>query len=245
VLHLQASQPLEILHRDEDLVVIVKPPGYHVHQPEEARHRVTREIVVLTLLRRQIEQKLFPIHRLDVATEGVLAMALNSPTAGRLQREFQEGRVKKIYHAVVRGWVEDAGEFDFPLERDSNQSLADARTRYRCLGRTECPFAIGKRFSTARFSLVEVEPLTGRWHQIRRHFSRSNHPIVGDREHGDSHHNKYFRHQLGLDGLWLRASLLELDGKRFVAPPNERWSKMSHQLGLPSLPDLRQNEAFN
>jgi tRNA pseudouridine65 synthase len=240
VLNLKPSQALEVLHQDDDLIVIVKPPGYHVHQPEEARHRVTREIVVLTLLRRQIEQKLYPIHRLDVATEGVLAMALNSSTAGRLQKEFQEGRVRKVYHAVVRGWVEDAGEFNFPLERDSNQSLADARTRFRCLGRSECAFSIGKRFPTARFSLVEVEPLTGRWHQIRRHFARSNHPIVGDREHGDSHHNKYFRHQLGLDGLWLKASSLELDGKKFVAPPNARWERMSQELGLPFIPDLRE-----
>jgi tRNA pseudouridine65 synthase len=227
-------QNLQVLFQNEEFVVIHKPPGMHVHQPEMARRRVAREITVLWTLRRQIEKFLYPVHRLDVATEGVLVMAFQSETAKQLQAELQAGRVRKVYHAICRGWTKDAGRIEIPLERDSNGTLADAVTEYRTLEKIECPFQIGKRYSSARYSLVEARPLTGRWHQIRRHLARETHPIIGDREHGDSHHSKYFREQLGLRGLWLRASLLEFEHKShkfsFEAPLTERWLTAGRQL---------------
>jgi tRNA pseudouridine65 synthase len=229
-------QNLQILFQNEEFVVIHKPPGMHVHQPEMARRRVAREITVLWTLRRQIEKFLYPVHRLDVATEGVLVMAFQSETAKQLQAELQAGRVRKVYHAICRGWTKDAGRIEIPLERDSNGTLADAATEYRTLEKIECPFQIGKRYSSARYSLVEARPLTGRWHQIRRHLARETHPIIGDREHGDSHHSKYFREQLGLRGLWLRASLLEFEhgGTKFSfeAPLTERWLTAGRQLNF-------------
>lgn len=223
---------LEILHRNPDYVVIHKPRGIHVHQPEDSRHRVPRDQTVLFCLRKQIEQFLYPVHRLDVATEGVMVMALKKEVAARLQGEFQNGRVQKVYHAICRGWTDESGEIDIPLERDSNQTLADAKTSFRTLARTECPFPIGKRYQTARFSLVEVRPHTGRWHQIRRHMARTTHPIVGDREHGDTSHNRYFREVLGESGLWLRATRLTFEGCEYSSPFTERWTKMSERLGF-------------
>lgn len=227
-------QNLKVLFQNEEFVVIHKPPGMHVHQPEMARRRVAREITVLWTLRRQIEKFLYPVHRLDVATEGVLVMAFQSETAKQLQAELQAGRVRKVYHAICRGWTKDAGRIEIPLERDSNGTLADAVTEYRTLEKIECPFQIGKRYSSARYSLVEARPSTGRWHQIRRHLARETHPIIGDREHGDSHHSKYFREQLGLRGLWLRASLLEFEHSghkfSFEAPLTERWLTAGRQL---------------
>lgn len=227
---------LKILFQNEDFIVIHKPPGMHVHQPEMARRRVARELTVLWTLRRQIEKFLYPVHRLDVATEGVLVMAFSSETAGLLQSELQAGRVRKVYHAICRGWTPSAGRIEIPLERDSNGSLADAVTEYTTLEKVECPFAIGKRYTSARYSLVEARPLTGRWHQIRRHLAREAHPIIGDREHGDSHHSRYFRETLGLRGLWLRASRLEFEhlGKAysFQAPLTERWLTAGRQLAF-------------
>ncbi|MDZ4084373.1 MAG: pseudouridine synthase [Bdellovibrionales bacterium] len=227
-------QNLQVLFQNEEFVVIHKPPGMHVHQPEMARRRVPREITVLWTLRRQIGKFLYPVHRLDVQTEGVLVMALQSETAGQLQAELQAGRVRKVYHAICRGWTAADGRIEIPLERDSNGTLAEAVTEYRTLEKVECPFQIGKRYSSARYSLVEARPLTGRWHQIRRHLARETHPIIGDREHGDSHHSKYFREQLGLRGLWLRASLLEFEHKgvafSFEAPLTERWLTAGRQL---------------
>ncbi len=228
---------LHVLFQNESLIAIHKPPGMHVHQPEMARRRVPREMTVLWTLRRQIEKFLYPVHRLDVATEGVLIMAFQSDVAGRLQAALQAGQVKKVYHAICRGWLGDEGLIEMPLERDSNGTLADAATWFRTLARVECAFSIGKRYPTARYSLVEARPLTGRWHQIRRHFARSAHPIIGDREHGDSHHSRYFRETLGLRGLWLRASELsfgfEGESYHFTAPFTARWQNAYGQLGFP------------
>lgn len=236
---MQPSAPLppsvfqfSIMHHCDDFVVIHKPPGFHVHQPERPRRRVPREQTVLWTLRRQIEQFLYPVHRLDVATEGVLLMALRSEVARDLQAEFQAGQVNKTYHLICRGWTEPEGCFAQPLERDSNGSLAAATTRYRTLAQAECAYAIGKRYQSARYSLVEATPETGRWHQIRRHFARASHPIVGDREHGDSHHNRYFRETLGRPGLWLRSSRLAFRDFDFRSPFTERWSDMVATLGL-------------
>lgn len=227
---------LHVLFQNESLIAIHKPPGMHVHQPEMARRRVPREMTVLWTLRRQIEKFLYPVHRLDVATEGVLIMALRSDVAGRLQAALQAGQVKKVYHAVCRGWMQDEGLIELPLERDSNGTLAEASTKFRTLAKVECPFPVGKRYPTARYSLVEARPLTGRWHQIRRHFARSSHPIIGDREHGDSHHSRYFRENLGLGGLWLRASelIFDFDGEsfHFAAPFTSRWQNACGQLGF-------------
>lgn len=227
---------LQILFQNDDFVAIHKPPGLHVHQPEMARRRVARELTILWTLRRQIEKYLYPVHRLDVATEGVLIMAFEGKIAGQLQHEFQHGSVRKVYHAICRGWTDDEGRIDMPLERDSNGSLVDAVTVFKTLARVELPHAVGKRYPTARYSLVEARPETGRWHQLRRHFARSHHPIVGDREHGDSHHSRFFRETLGLPGLWLRASDLSFTYQsvdyHFAAPFTDRWKVASERLGL-------------
>ncbi len=227
---------LSVLFQNDDFIAIHKPPGLHVHQPEMARRRVPREMTVLWTLRRQIEKYLYPVHRLDVATEGVLIMAFEGKIAGVLQKEFQGGSTRKTYHAICRGWTEDEGRIDIPLERDSNGSLADAVTTYRTLARVELPQAVGKRYPTARYSLVEAKPETGRWHQLRRHLARSHHPIIGDREHGDSHHSRFFRETLGLPGLWLRAAELKFSYRdqdfKFSAPMTDRWVKAGLELGF-------------
>lgn len=233
---LPVIQHLQVLFQNEDFVVIHKPPGLHVHQPEMARRRVARELTVLWTLRRQIEKYLYPVHRLDVATEGVLIMAFDGKIAGQLQKEFQGGSVQKVYHAICRGWTDDEGRIDMPLERDSNGTLAEAVTNFRTLARIEMPYAVGKRYPTARYSLVEARPETGRWHQLRRHFARSHHPIVGDREHGDSHHSRFFRETLGLSGLWLRAADLNFSYQsrdwKFAAPLTDRWLIAGEKLGF-------------
>jgi tRNA pseudouridine65 synthase len=229
-------QHLNILFQNDDFIVIHKPPGMHVHQPEMAKRRVPREITILWTLRRQIDKFLYPVHRLDVATEGVLVMAFQSEVARSLQHEFQEGRVSKRYHAICRGWLSEEGRIEIPLERDSNGTLANAATTYTRLAKVERPFPVGKRYPTARYSLVEARPETGRWHQIRRHFARLSHPIIGDREHGDSHHSRYFRETLGLPGLWLRAAELKFtfaeQDYAFQAPLSRRWMEAGEQLEI-------------
>ncbi|MES2966037.1 MAG: pseudouridine synthase [Bdellovibrionota bacterium] len=232
------TKEFAILAREKDFVAITKPPGYHVHQPEFPRRRVSKDVICLQILRAQIEEYLFPVHRIDVATEGVLVFALNKESASALCQQFQNGVVKKTYFTIVRGWADDEGVIDIPLELDSTEVPVPSLTRYKTHQRVELPFAVGKRHATARYSLVEAWPETGRYHQIRRHFGRLSHPVVGDREHGDSNHNRFFREKLGEGGLWLKAHAIEFDHPadgtkvRIGSEWSERWLRMFDKLGF-------------
>lgn len=233
-----ADGPFKILHLEDDFVAIEKPVGFHVHQPEFPRRRVPDEVVCLPNLRDQLGLYLYPVHRLDVATEGVLLFALKKETAAFFCRQFETGEVHKTYFAIVRGWVNDEGIIDVPLALDSTGELFEARTRYRVHSRLELPYAVGKRHSTARYSLVEAHPETGRFHQVRRHFARISHPLIGDSAHGDSYHNRFFREELGLPGLWLKAKSIEFHhptrGERIKieCPWGERWKSSYQRLGI-------------
>lgn len=220
-----------LLDRSENWVALMKPAGFHVHPPEDSTHRVPRDKVVLYQLRRQLDQFVYPVHRLDAGTSGVLLMALNSEAASHLAQQFQNRKVRKVYHAVVRGWTPESGEITQALELDSTGVPAESHTSYRRLGRCEFPEAVGKRHPTARYSLVQAEPHTGRFHQIRRHMNRISHPIIGDAMHGDSKHNRFFREQKGFAGLCLKAHRLEFlspDRGQVVveAPDNDLWKKL-------------------
>jgi tRNA pseudouridine65 synthase len=214
-----AGVEFEILAHEPEFVAIVKPPGFHVHPHETPRH-------------------LYPVHRIDAATEGVLIFALDKDSARKFANQFQSGGVKKTYFAIIRGWSDDEGTIDIPLELDSTNVPVAAVTRYKTHQRVELPFAIGKRHKTARYSLVEAWPETGRYHQIRRHFARLSHPLVGDREHGDSSHNRFFREQLGHGGLWLKAHAISFPhpttGAEFhiSCEWSERWRLIFAKLGL-------------
>jgi tRNA pseudouridine65 synthase len=230
-------QEIKILYQTEDLVVVHKPRGFHVHQPEYLGRRVNPKITMLYRLRRMLNQGVYPVHRLDVATEGVMIFALNHEAASHLNGQFRNRLISKEYHCVVRGYVEDYSKLDIPLELDSTGEIVSALTEYWSLARTELSQVVGKRHSSARYSLLRVVPHTGRWHQIRRHFNRISHPIIGDREHGDSHHNRFFRKDLDLPGLWLVANKI-----KFIVPktgecisvatiPSARWQLLAEAMG--------------
>jgi len=202
---------LRLLHLDADLAAIDKPPGLLVHPSALDAHE---ELSALHLLRDQLGERLWPLHRLDKGTSGVLLFARNVEAARRWGRAFEQGLVRKRYLALVRGWPPASGEIDWPLARDpelpsAGQPRLPAVTRFRRMACFEWPFGDG-RHATSRYALVEAEPLTGRRHQIRRHFKHIAHPLVGDATHGKGAHNRAVAQWLGVQRLWLHASWVEL-----------------------------------
>ena len=166
---------------------------------------------VLQLLRDQIGQRLFPAHRLDRATSGVLLFGKTTEAAAALGVQFMDKSLDKKYIAIVRGFVPEQDTVNYPLaDEESGKGLVDAVTHYKRIQQVTCDMAIGLRYPTARFSLVEVMPETGRRHQIRKHFAHLRHPIIGDPRHGDVKHNKYFREQFGITRLLLHAQQLSV-----------------------------------
>ncbi|KYG62905.1 pseudouridine synthase [Bdellovibrio bacteriovorus] len=202
--------PFKILFQDEHFFAIDKPAGYFVHPPELSPYPVPREKICLYHLRKHFNQDVFPVHRLDAPTSGVLLFAMSRDSARELNRLFADRKMHKTYQAVVRGFVEEEGRIDLPLEIDEGRVLAESTTLYKRRGTVELPFPVGKKYPTARYSWVEVNPVTGRWHQIRRHFDRIAHPLLGDIEHGDSHHNRFFRDHLDIRGLCLKATSIRM-----------------------------------
>jgi len=194
---------LEIIYQDENIVAINKPHGLLVHQSSIARDA---EEFALQLLRDQIEKNVWPSHRLDRKTSGLLLFSLNKETDTLMQQLFRENLIKKKYLAIVRGHTPDDMEIDYPLAKE-NGTIQDAFTYFKTLKRAEIPFAFGKH-QTSRYSLVQAEPQTGRMHQLRKHFAHINHPIIGDRPHGCNKQNKFFKETWQMDKMLLHASAL-------------------------------------
>jgi len=207
---------LQVLYQDEHFIVVNKPSGLLVHRSELDR-RETR--FALQIVRDQIGQRVYPVHRLDKPTSGVLLFALHAEAARKIMEQFQSNKVLKSYTAVVRGYADEQGHIDYPLKEEldkmtdrkaqRNKAAQAAVTQYRRLDRIELPFPVG-RYTTTRYSLLSVTPHTGRKHQIRRHMKHIFHPIVGDTTHGDGRHNAFFRQQFDCHHLLLAATGLSL-----------------------------------
>ena len=192
---------LEILYEDESIVAINKPHGLLVHRSSIARD--TSEFA-LQILRDQLGKTVYPAHRLDRKTGGVLLFSLNKETDQYLQKSFQEHQIDKKYLAVLRGFAPEEGIIDYPLKKE-NGTLHDAQTSFRLLAKSELDIPFGK-FPTSRYSLVEANPLTGRMHQLRRHFAHIFYPIIGDRPHGCNKQNKFWKENYQMDTMLLHAS---------------------------------------
>lgn len=223
---------LPLLHCDERLVAIAKPPGLLVHPSGLDAHE---DVSALKLLRAQLGQRLWPLHRLDKATSGVLLFARDTEAAREWGIAFGQGRVRKRYLALVRGWPAEQGVIDHALARDpelpsAGQERLPSVTRYRRLATFEWPFQVDARHASSRYALMEVEPLTGRRHQVRRHFKHIAHPLVGDTTHGKGAHNRAVAQWLGTARLWLHCEWMEVptgEGPlRITAPPGPEWGPL-------------------
>jgi len=204
---------LRILYQDDYLVAVDKPPGLLVHR---TGLDAGETLFALQLLRDQLGRPVWPAHRLDKGTSGVLLFALDAATARVLGSGFEApDQVHKTYQAVVRGWPPESGLIDHPLQRMEDDArtgrtlVQDASTRYRTLARYELPLPQGD-FPTTRCALVELQPLSGRRHQLRRHLKHIAHPIIGDATHGKGPLNRALAALLGMQRLWLHALRLEL-----------------------------------
>jgi len=195
---------LEIVYQDEDLLVVNKPHGLLVHRTSIAKDADTS---VLKILRKQLDIRTFTVHRIDRKTSGALIIALNKKTQESLGQQFREGTVKKEYHAIVRGFTDLAGEIDYAI-KDYNGVLKEAYTCYKTLKYFELDLPFGQH-QTSRYSLVELHPTTGRYHQLRMHMAHIFHPIIGDRPHGCNKQNKLFKEHFKMMDMMLHALNLE------------------------------------
>lgn len=208
---------IEIIYEDEFLVAINKEAGLLVHRSWLDKGE-TRFAMQLT--RDAVGCHVFPVHRLDKPTSGVLLFAKSSAVARSLTEAFTEHKVTKQYLAVVRGFMSEQGVVDYALSfkpddiadkfANLDKPAQEAVTHWQSLAQIELPFAVSKKHDTSRYSLMRLTPKTGRKHQLRRHMRHLFHHIVGDTSHGDGRHNRFFRTQYGCERMLLHAQTLAL-----------------------------------
>ncbi len=184
------ARPLRLLYRDAHLVVADKPAGLAVH-----RGWAPESDVAMTRVRDAVGARVYPVHRLDRGTSGVLVLALSPEVAQVLGHAFASSQVHKSYLALVRGVPAASGLIDHPLPpgEDKHAARVPART------------AFTRREILGRYSLIEACPETGRLHQIRRHLKHISCPIIGDVNYGKGEHNRLFRERFGLHRMFLHA----------------------------------------
>jgi tRNA pseudouridine65 synthase len=186
--------PLAVLYQDDALIVVNKPSGLSAHRglANEGGD------YVLTRVRDMLQRQVYLVHRLDRATSGAIALVLAPCWVEPMQRAFQEERADKRYLALSRGKISGPITVDYPIPRGQDRpERVEARTELR-------PLAVFED----RYALVEAHPLTGRYHQIRRHLSHLRCPIIGDTNYGDRKENRLFRERFGLLRLALHAHRL-------------------------------------
>ncbi len=209
---------LPVLARGPGWIAVDKPGGISVHNDpgRDLCSLLTRQVEADPTLRNTIsfdpETGLKPVHRLDQYTSGVMILAASADAARMLAAQFESRQVAKRYLAILHGELtppeaaDGWGVWDRPLTPKAEGRNKPAgkgkkvpcQTRYRIFRRT------------ARYTLIECEPLTGRKHQIRRHARLAGHPVVGDARYGTPRSVKFLQSERDFNRLGLHAVSLTL-----------------------------------
>lgn len=239
---LTTNNPLTLIHADEHLLAVHKPAGLLVHRSPIDRHETEFALQYARALNHG--QHVYPVHRLDRPTSGLLLFARNPEVARLLGEQMMSHRVEKTYLAIVRGWPAESGRIDYPLREEPDDRrlkgqatvTREALTDFRRLATAEIPFEV-EGYPTSRYALMALHPKTGRRHQLRRHMKHISHPIIGDANHGRGRHNRFFAHHFGGARLFLAAVGLTFEhpvtGKplSLAAPPEASFQRVALALG--------------
>lgn len=196
---------IPILYQDEHLIVVNKPIDLPVHKNDF----MPNDAPYLTKLVGDITEKwIYNVHRLDSKTSGVIVLALSSEMAKELTLQFERKEVAKTYYALVQG---NPGEGTFDgkvVVKKKSKFKKSAVTHYKTLETVPTQICY-KEKENVELSKVEINPETGRWHQLRQHFAKNRFDIVGDTHHGDFTLNKIILADTNVRRLFLHAGKLE------------------------------------
>lgn len=198
---------LEIIFEDAYLLCVNKPNNVLVHHAHHSRN-VADEDSLLQLIEKELKIKVFPIHRLDRKTSGIIMLAKETMYVSKFQELFTNNEIQKTYFGVVRGYSPDSKTIDSPVKgRDANVHK-EALTHLKTLDKITLNIPV-KPYDSSRYSLVELAPKTGRMHQLRVHSNKVSHPLIGDSKYGDKNHNVMYTAHFNWSNLFLHAHSLK------------------------------------
>lgn len=195
-----------ILYKDKYCVIANKPNNVLVHHAYHSRNKSDEESL-LQLLLKEINQTVYPIHRLDRKTSGIILLANQKEYVSQFQKLFTTNAIQKTYYGIARGFTPDTKIIDSPVKGRDSDVYKDAETHLKTLQKAELNIPV-KPYKTSRYSLVELSPKTGRLHQLRIHMSKISHPLINDPKYGDKNHNLLFEEQFNALNLFLHAGIL-------------------------------------
>ena len=220
-----------IIFEDENILIVDKPRGLLVHGDQNEKSvTLANEVINYLYFKNEYDPKdkgfvPAPAHRLDRNTSGLVVFAKNLISLQQLEELFKDkDNIEKHYLALVKGVVDQKLEIDSPLLKDEKTGTV----RVSKGGKSALTF-VEKVKIYGDFSLVDVQILTGRTHQIRVHLASVNHPVVGDSKYGDFKVNKEFKDLYGFENQFLHAYKLKfkkLDGRLSYLSNKEFVSKL-------------------
>lgn len=197
--------PIDIVYEDNWLIVVNKPNNVLVHHSYYARN--IEDDSLLQLLKKGLGLTFYPINRLDRKTSGIVLLAKEKEYVSLFQELFENQKIKKIYHALVRGHVMDEMVIDSPVKNErGNYKEALSKVHPMAYYNLNIPV---EPYPTSRYTLLEMTPITGRTHQLRIHANKIAHPIIGDHKYGNRHHNRMFEEKFKLPNLFLHSKSTE------------------------------------
>lgn len=189
---------IDILYEDDFIIAVNKPNNVLVHHSHYARNILDDSL--LQLLKKQKEAAFYPINRLDRKTSGIVLLCKDKEKVSLFQDLFNQKKITKVYYALVRGHVEPM-TIDSPVKNErGNYKAAVSKVAPIETYTVDIPV---KPYPASRYTLLEMQPITGRTHQLRIHANKIAHPIIGDHKYGNRHHNKMFEEKLGFQNLFL------------------------------------------
>lgn len=198
---------LDVIYEDEYILCVSKPNNVVVHHAHHSRN-VADEDSLLQMIQQQFNQKMYPIHRLDRKTSGIILLAKETKFVAKFQELFTKNEIQKTYYGIVRGHAPETKVIDSPVKgRDANVHK-DAETHLFTFKTVTVDIPV-KPYDTSRYSLVKLQPKTGRLHQLRIHMNKISHPLIGDPKYGDKNHNTMFIDKFDCENLFLHAYSLD------------------------------------
>jgi 23S rRNA pseudouridine1911/1915/1917 synthase len=187
---------LPIIYQDDNCLVINKPIGILSHSKGAFNDEASVASFAAAFVTGMSGNRAGIVHRLDRDTSGVMIIAKNNQTLHWLQKQFSQRKVKKIYYAVVEGrMAPEEAVIDIPLERN----MRSPKTFKASSSGRPAITAYSQIKSNGRYSLLKLEPQTGRTHQLRVHLKHLGHPILGDRFYGGAPADRLFLHAASLE----------------------------------------------
>ena len=196
-----------VIFEDAYCIVVNKPNNVVIHHAKHSRN-VRHEDSLLDMLKNQYGQSIYPVHRLDRKTSGLVLLCKNKTDVSKFQELFTSNTIQKTYFGLVRGFAPASKEIDSPVKGRDAKVHREAQTSLKMLNTATIPIAV-KPYDSSRYSLVELHPKTGRMHQLRIHMQKISHPLIGDPKYGDNNHNVMYEEQFGITNLFLHAGRLE------------------------------------